>query len=137
MSVKLPPGVGAATGGPRKRGRYRHVLKGIDGKNRTEKRYEDEYLAPRKASGEVIEFDFEPESLKLTKDMRYIPDFRVLEADGTISFVDVKAGDKNGNYRAENSAINKIKIAVEKHPYRFWFAWPTKSEGWKHKEFTT
>jgi hypothetical protein len=76
--------------------------------NSTEAKYA-EHLQARKLAGEVIEWLFEPVTLKLATDCRYTPDFLVLHADGTLEFVDVKGGGPMD----EKSRV-KIKCAAEK-----------------------
>ena len=80
---------------------------------RLELRYVAEVLDPAKARGDILEWAFESEVLKLAHRTSYTPDFRVVRPDGTIEFHEVKG-------RWEAAARIKIKVAAELHPYRFY-----------------
>lgn len=83
----------------------------------TEKRYRDT-LELRRLAGEIDSYSFEPETFTLAKDLRYTPDFRVVESDGTVVFIEVKpAGYKKIPNQANSRT--KIHVAAELHPYVF------------------
>ncbi len=89
--------------------------------NKTEALYA-EILELRRRAGEILEWAFEPEKLKLAKDCYYIPDFRVVKAapwEGVIEFHEVKIRYKNGQIGWKGDAKEKFKIAQELHPYYF------------------
>lgn len=76
-----------------------------------------------------IECRYECQTLKLAKDLRYTPDFMVIDTDGHIWFFETK-----GFWRDDARA--KIKMAAEKfQEYRFVAASWTKRDGWKFEEF--
>ena len=79
--------------------------------NRTESKYA-QYLENRKLLGEIIRYDFEPESLRLAKGCVYMPDFRVQLANGELEFHEVKG------YWMDDAKV-KVKVAAQTHPYRF------------------
>lgn len=76
--------------------------------NATEKAYADE-LEARKKSGEILDYKFEPITLKIAKDTRYTPDFFVMMADCTLEFHEVK-----GHW--QDDAKVKIKVAAAQFP---------------------
>lgn len=96
--------------------------------NRTEKAYEarlKEYLA----AGEILEYKFEPLSLRLAPGCFYQPDFMVIDADKTVQFVEVK-----GPFIHDQKSIVKLKTASELFPFRFILAQLTKEKIWNIKE---
>lgn len=85
---------------------------------KTERHY-SERLELMKAAGEILDWSYEPEALRLAKATTYTPDFRVIGADGVIEFHEVKS---SAGYQAMNQAASrvKIKVAAELHwMYRF------------------
>jgi hypothetical protein len=68
-----------------------------------------------KANGEVLHYDYEPERLRLADNTYYVPDFRVLMADGTIEFHEVKACKASDAFLCEDDARVKFKVAAEQH----------------------
>lgn len=86
-------------------------------------------LELRLRAGEILAWHYEPESFVLGKRNRYLPDFRVVEKDGTICFVEVKGWSQS------NAASRvKWKTAARLNPiYRF--QWATKKKGgqWHHE----
>lgn len=107
--------------------------------NLTEKAY-GEHLAKLKLAGEIIDYSYEPETLKIGPDCRYTPDFRVERHTETthlglysiIEFHEVK-GTRKGKMFAEDDALVKIKAASEMHPYKFIIVWHDKT-AWRSKE---
>jgi hypothetical protein len=79
--------------------------------NKTEERYADQ-LELRRRVGEIREWAFEPENLRLADRTFYAPDFRVILANGEVEMHEVK-----GYWR--DDALVKIKVAASLHPYRF------------------
>lgn len=104
--------------------------------NTTERDYAN-YLAILKAAGEVEDFTFEPEKLKIGTNCHLTPDFRVLR-QGIIEFHDCKAAWKNkttgkAKPHVEDDALVKMKVASDLHPYKFFIVW--KENGtWQSKE---
>lgn len=80
--------------------------------NKTELLYAAAELRPRLLAGEIKRYDFEVERLRLADNTFYTPDWRVVMADDTIEFHEVK-----GFLR--EAAFVRIKVAAELHPYRF------------------
>ena len=83
--------------------------------NRTETKYANE-LTVRKLAGEIVDFWFEPFSLRLSsppegQPARYTPDFMVLMPDGLTVVEDVK-----GTGPDDLAAIVRIKSAAERFP---------------------
>lgn len=99
--------------------------------NQTEAAYASVLFA-RKAAGEIIDYAFEPERLRLAANTYYVPDFRVLLADGTIEFHEVKACTAAGKMLCEDDAMVKFKVAAETHwMYGFRMCGRLrKSQGW-------
>lgn len=84
--------------------------------NGLEKRYA-KLLDERKASGEIVEWAFEPVTFRIaTTRATYTPDFRVMLPDGEIQFHEVKGG------LFEAAAKLRIKVAADQHPHRFFVA---------------
>lgn len=77
--------------------------------NRTEASYAD-HLERRKLAGEIIDYKFEPMKFRLADLTFYTPDFRVIMADASIEFHEVK-----GSWKAphQDDAKVKIKVAAE------------------------
>lgn len=72
---------------------------------------------------------YEATTLKLAKDLRYTPDFQIIDSEGYIWFFETK-----GFWRDDARA--KIKMAAEKfQEYRFVSASWKKSTGWTFEEF--
>lgn len=93
----------------------------------TEKRY-SLVLDAMLASGEIARWDFEPERLVIGPNVAYTPDFRVMQADGSIVFVEVKPRNWR-NIPNQDKGTVKIKVAANLHPYLFWRATETKQRG--------
>lgn len=77
--------------------------------------------------GTFDRWDYEPVSLRLGKNTFFIPDFRVIFADGSETYYEVK-----GFWREDARA--KIKIAASVHPYRFVAVRRERGE-WVYEEF--
>lgn len=103
-------------------------------KNRTEQRFEDEWVKPRAQSGEIIWWAFEGITLKLAKDCRLTMDFFIQLASGELQAWDVK-----GSFAiVEGDALVKMRVAAGKFPLRFFMAAPKPKRdggGWLIKEF--
>lgn len=109
----------------RARRRPRHVSGRM---NKAEAEYAG-VLQARLLAGEVAHWRHEPLTFRLTQDdgeqVRYTPDFRVIENDGTITLVDVKPawfskGDGQVKLRPEDDAIIKIRMAADQFPEFRW-----------------
>jgi hypothetical protein len=79
--------------------------------NRTELKY-SEYLTFLLRSGEILDWSFESEKLRLADRTFYTPDFMVMNKDKEIEFHEVKG------FMRDDANV-KIKVAAELHPYRF------------------
>ena len=129
--------------------------------NQLEKSYAN-HLALLKAAGEIEDFAFEPEKLRIGDNCHYTPDFRVIRNDkeidskmklllqhpdielisgGTIEFHEVKAAwkvkGKPGEVKphCEDDALVKIKAAANgMHPYKFIMVWLNNGK-WEQREF--
>ena len=113
-------------------------LNRIAGKmNKTESGYAAHLLKLRQ-QGIIYRFDYEPEKFRLGHDCYYTPDFRIIERENTITFIDVKGTTKrNGQHRPfyKDDSIVKIKLSAELHPmYRWGMSWKT-PDGWESKIF--
>lgn len=115
LSIKLPDHLAVKASRP-----------SADAMNKTERRYAD-YLETRRLVGEIWRWDFEAVKLRLADSTFYTPDFRVILADGTEEFHEVK-----GHW--EDDARVKIKVAAEQHPYRF-VAVRSAGNRWEHECF--
>ena len=69
-------------------------------------------LERRRLAGEILEWAFEPEKFRLSDNTFYTPDFRVIMADETVVFYEVKG------FMRDDAAV-KIKVCAEQHPYPF------------------
>jgi hypothetical protein len=86
------------------------------GMNELEKSYSLE-LEYRKIHKVILDFKFEKIKLKLADGTYYIPDFMVVNTDGTIHFHEVKGtwkGQKHAHW--EDDARVKIKVAAQMFP---------------------
>lgn len=131
--------------------------------NNLEREYAN-HLALLKAAGEILDFSFEPEKLKIAEGCYYIPDFRVIRLcpknenesmllgwcekekvfkearEVFIDFVEVKAAwkvkNKPGQVKphCEDDALVKLKCASELHPYKFIMTWKDNGK-WEQREF--
>ena len=85
----------------------------MEGKqNQTEAKYARK-LEQDRLAGRIVRYDFEPVKLRLADMTHLTPDFRVILADGTEEYHEVKGG-----YVREDGWI-KLKLAAELHPYVF------------------
>ncbi len=85
-------------------------LKGMEKANKTEARYANEVLEPRRFKKEIIDWSFETIKLKVgTKTCWYCPDFTVIRSDMVIEFHETK-----GFWR--DDALVKIKSAALQYP---------------------
>jgi hypothetical protein len=78
--------------------------------NKTEAAFAREYLDPKVASGEMVEYRFEPFSLKLANNTHYRPDFLAIYPDRMVIY------EVKGTH-VEDDAMAKWKIAAD----QFWF----------------
>lgn len=84
-------------------------------------------LDSRLQAGEIAEYAFEPEKLRVgISRCWYTPDFRVLLADGTVEFHEVK-----GFWRDDARA--KLKAAALIHPYVFIAVTKSKKGAWLYE----
>lgn len=97
------------------------------GMNGTERRRAMELDAKQRA-GLIREWAFEAESLKLADGSWYTPDFRVIHLDQTVEFEETK-----GHWR--EAARVRIKVAADRHPYRFTALKQRKGGGWDVEVF--
>jgi hypothetical protein len=122
--------------------------------NKTELEY-SQHLQKLKLAGEIEDWAFEPETLKIGGDCRYTPDFRVIKQElhkqgmedgsdwhqfgGIVEFHEVKGtirkkdSDTTKPY-IEDDALVKIKAAAELHPFKFIIIWKGRDGNWQHRE---
>lgn len=93
--------------------------------NKTEAAYA-EILEGRRRAGEILWYDFGSWTFKLADDLRYIPDFPTMLADGTLQIDEVKGG-----FIREDSWI-KMKMFTRLFPIRLRLCQYEKGE-WKIK----
>jgi len=94
--------------------------------NKTEARFEREWIMPRVMAQEIAWFAFEAIKLRLADATFFTADFSILPVDGVLEIIDVKGSPRI----VEEDARVKIKVAAELFPFRFFFAWPLpKAEG--------
>ncbi len=104
------------------RGRWQRAKFGTRRKagqmNLTEQAY-SQVLEQRRASGEVLAWEYEPLTFRLALSCRYTPDFIVQLADGSVEAHEVKihTGKK---ILAEDDARAKIRVAAEKYGMLAW-----------------
>ena len=126
-----------------RRSRYTILAKGLERKrgkkNKSEQAYEH-YLALEKATGRVLDWWFEPMSLRLSEcdagqPLRYSPDFLVLAADGTVYLDDVKAQAKRGKTFDDPASMVRIKAAADRYPlFLFRIVRPIAGGAWDVQE---
>lgn len=101
-------------------------------------------LERRKYEGQVLEYQFEAETLRIAwprpatgvKGATYTPDYRVITADGEIVFYECKPMRKNGKPFAREDAMLKLKLAADRHPYRFVIVMLDRATGqWVEQEY--
>ena len=104
--------------------RFTRLAQGLNRKrgemNQTEAAYERWVLEPAKAAGEILDWWFEPLTVRLShpptgQPAKYTPDFMILGADGTIFMDDVK-----GSGPDDPASIVRIKCAAEQFPLFVW-----------------
>lgn len=141
---------GEAVEGETKLARVRQQqTRGEDGLNKTERRYRDEVLERLKGSGQIQDYRI-PCPIKLrvgpTWKASFEPDAVRIHLDGTLVFVDVKAGmrvkrkDGSVGHRplSQDDARAKLHAAAVIHPwFRFMVAYPIpKKDGGGWREVT-
>ena len=126
------------------RSRFTQLAKGLVRKrgkrNKTEAAYEA-YLQSQKEIGAILDYWFEPFSLRLSEadsgqPLRYTPDFMILAEDGTVYVDDIKAAKtKKGVAFDDPAAIIRIKAAADRYPlFVFRLVRPDRQGGWEFKE---
>ena len=103
-----------------------------------------QHLEKRKHAGEIVEYLFDPEKLRLADLAYYSPDFFVMLPDGGVEFHEVKG--RTTRKRSDGTRVDapwsredaklKIRFAAE----RFWWyrsaiVFPLKAGGWGRIEF--
>ena len=103
-----------------------------------------QYLEGRKRAGEIVEYLFEPEKLRLADLAFYSPDFFVMLPDGGVEFHEVKG--RTTKKRSDGTRVDapwsredaklKIRFAAERFWwYRFAIVFPLKAGGWGRVDF--
>jgi hypothetical protein len=88
--------------------------------NQTEAAYEKYVLEPAKSAGEILDWWYEPLTVRLShppggQPAKYTPDFMILATDGTIYMDDVKGAGPD-----DPASIVRIKCAAELFPLFVW-----------------
>jgi hypothetical protein len=89
-------------------------------------------LGEWKLGGGILEWRYEPVSMKIGKDCRYTPDFLVLGTDLTITFYETK-----GTWLGKGQAAARVRLRAAANTYPFWrfiVAYWSKSEGWRYDQ---
>ena len=126
------------------RTRFTQLAKGLVRKrgkrNKTEAAYEA-YLQSQKEIGAILDYWFEPFSLRLSEadtgqPLRYTPDFMILTETGTIYIDDIKAArTKKGDTFDDPASLVRIKAAAERYPlFVFQIVRPDGKGHWEFKE---
>lgn len=98
--------------------------------NKTEARFETEFLKPRLHTHEILWYDFECWSFRIGDDCRYFPDFPAMLSDGEIVLFEVKGF-------MQDDALVKLKAVSERYPFKIKVvtAMPAKEgSGWAIKD---
>ncbi len=103
-------------------------------------------LERRKATGEVLDFWFQPITFRFADRTSYSPDFAVLYPDGRYVLEDVKGSKKEkkegkatGRVIAwvEEDARVKMKLAAALNPFEFRMVWRDRATGkWFYQAFS-
>lgn len=92
--------------------------------NKTETRFELDYLKPMRHTGEIGHYRFEAHTLKLANGLRYTPDWSAVNAAGKLVFWEVKGA------RIEEDAIVKFKTAPSSFPEHEFYLCQWKDGEW-------
>jgi len=79
--------------------------------NKTERRFELDYLLPWQHAGEIVGYQFEAITLRLANGVRYTPDYLTYGPKGTRIY------EVKGEYIYEDA---KIKLKVAPSQFHFW-----------------
>jgi len=104
-----------------------------------------EHLQRKLQTGQILRWDFEPETFVLGHNCRYTPDFRVVLPDGTVEFHDAKGckmvkrtdGKMEPTAWMEEDARVKLRAASGLHPYGFYVVYQSPAKyggGWTIEE---
>jgi len=74
-------------------------------------------------AGQILWWRFEGITLKLADDVRYTPDFAIMEADGMISFHETKG------YMRDDARI-KLRVAAVMYPFEFYLVQQKDGGAW-------
>jgi hypothetical protein len=96
--------------------------------NAGEAAYAD-YLEIQRRAGAIVSWGYETVKLRLALRTFLTPDFRVVLADGTVEYHEVK-GRKGSRFYCREDAWIKLKVAADRYPERFVVVWPAKGGGW-------
>lgn len=81
------------------------------GPNKTELRFENDYLRPWKIAGEIVSYRAQSLTLLLANGVRYTPDWHAIAKDGLLSLFEIKGG---GPLR--DDAVVKMKCCAAGYP---------------------
>lgn len=92
------------------------IVRGDKMPNKTELRFEQDYLKTWKMTGIIERYAFESVTLKLAAGLRYTPDWRAVDPTSRIQFYEIKGGGP-----MKDDAVSKLKSAATMYPeYEFW-----------------
>lgn len=104
--------------------------------NKTEARYETEYLLPLKAATKIEDYFFEEVTFKLAHDCRYTPDFMVVQTNPweneRVEFHEVKA-TWGGKPHWTDDAKVKMQAFAKRYPFRLIVAYEVDGK-WLHHD---
>ncbi len=93
--------------------------------NKTEAKFVEDFLEPRKLAGEIFAYWFEQETLPLAPRTTYTPDFEASLADGSVVFYEIKGG-----YTWDDSMV-KLKVAAVMYPLAKFYLCKYIKKQWK------
>jgi hypothetical protein len=112
-------------------GLRKHFGRGVRPKggemNGQEREYAD-YLHKLQLAGKILQYIYEPFSLRLSMGCHYKPDFLIHWADNS----ELEVHEVKGHW--EDDALVKIKVAAEKFPFRFKAVKKIRGGGWDIRE---
>ena len=92
--------------------------------NKTELRFENDYLKIRKMKGEIERYAYEPIKLKLGNGLLYVPDWYVVHSPFRIAIYEIKGA------KIFDGALEKLKTAAHLYPEFEWWLYQWKGGEW-------
>ena len=96
--------------------------------NKTETRFEQEFLRPMELSAQIHDWKYEPMSFRLSGGKRrsYRPDYVAWRDDGCMTCFEIK-----GAYKFSRDSREKFMSARAEYPWIAWEAWQWKNGVWR------